>query len=115
MRVGWQTWLAPSLDTGFALLLAVALFMRAITARLMAMRVQDRVIRFELRARMRLALPADLHGRIDELTPEQLVALRFAGDGELPELVRDVLAGRLASQKAIKLKIKDWQGDYLRG
>ena len=49
-----------------------------------------------------------------ELTPRQMVALRFASDKELPELVRDVLAGKLASQKAIKLAIKDWQGDYLR-
>lgn len=43
----------------------------------------------------------------------QLVALRFAGDGELADLVREVLAGKLASQKAIKLAIKDWKGDHL--
>ena len=67
-----------------------------------------------LQARMRACLPADLQGRMHELTPRQMVALRFASDKELPELVRDVLAGKLASQKAIKLAIKDWQGDYLR-
>jgi hypothetical protein len=42
------------------------------------------------------------------------VALRFASDAELPELVRDVLEGRLTTQKAIKQRVKDWQGDYLR-
>jgi hypothetical protein len=29
-------------------------------------------------------------------------------------LVREVLAGSLTSQKAIKEKVKDWQGDFLR-
>ena len=59
-------------------------------------------------------LPADLAARIGELRPSHLVALRFAGDRELPELVREVLAGTLTTQKAIKVRIKDWQGDYLR-
>ena len=59
-------------------------------------------------------LPADLQSRMHELTPAQLVALRFASDQELADLVRDVLAGKHASQKSIKLAIKNWQGDYLR-
>jgi hypothetical protein len=83
-------------------------------ARAMALRVQDRVIRLEVQARMRGCLPAELQSRINELTPPQMVALRFASDAELADLVRDVLAGKLANQKAIKLAIKDWQGDYLR-
>jgi len=29
-------------------------------------------------------------------------------------MVRDVLAGRLGSQKDIKMRVKDWQGDLLR-
>jgi hypothetical protein len=49
-----------------------------------------------------------------ELTLSQMVALRFASDKELADLVRDVLAGKYPNQKAIKLAIKDWQGDYLR-
>jgi hypothetical protein len=28
--------------------------------------------------------------------------------------VRDVLAGNLATQKAIKERVKNWQGDHLR-
>ena len=46
--------------------------------------------------------------------PDQLIALRFAGDAEMPGLCREVLDGKLASRKAIKLKIQNWQGDYLR-
>ena len=67
-----------------------------------------------MRLRLREILPADLQGRINDLTRQQLVALRFAGDAEMPALVRDVLAGSLTSQRAIKEKVKDWQADYLR-
>jgi hypothetical protein len=104
----------PSLSTGFALVVAAALVMLALTARVMALRVQDRVIRLEMRLRLGGCLPPDLRSRVDQLTPEQLVALRFAGDAELPDLIRDVLAGNLPTQKSIKLRVKNWQGDFLR-
>ncbi len=96
------------------LLMAIGLIMLALSVRSMVLRVQDRLIRLEMRLRLRGALPADLHDRIPALTPRQLIALRFASDAELPGLVREVLAGTLATSKDIKLKIKDWQGDFLR-
>lgn len=111
MRHVWQN---PNRSTGFAALVAFGILTAAFAARAMALRVQDRVIRFELQARMRGCLPADLHSRVPELTPSQMVALRFASDRELADLVPEVLAGKYANQKAIKLAIKDWQGDYLR-
>ena len=64
--------------------------------------------------RLQQCLPADLRTRIYELTPGQLIALRFASDAELPDLVREVLAGKLTSSKEIKLRVKNWQGDFLR-
>ena len=88
--------------------------MLALLARVMAVTVQDRVIRLEMRHRLKDTLPVDLHGRINDLTPRQLVALRFASDDEMPALVREVLAGNLTTQKAIKQRVKNWQGDYLR-
>lgn len=109
-----HVWLNPNRSTAFAALVAFGILTATFASRLMALKVQDRVIRFELQARMRGLLPADLQARMHELTPAQMVALRFAGDRELADLVRDVLAGKLTSQKAIKLAIKDWQGDYLR-
>ena len=63
---------------------------------------------------MRGCLPVELQTRIGELTPNQMVALRFASDRELADLMRGVLDGKLTSQNAIKKAIKDWQGDFLR-
>jgi hypothetical protein len=42
------------------------------------------------------------------------VALRFASDAELPDLVRKVLGGSLTDGKAIKKAITSWQADYQR-
>jgi|ERR1043166_44560 hypothetical protein len=104
----------PSLHTAWMLVVALALATLALTARLMALTVQDRVIRLEMRHRLGQCLPADLQARIGDLTRQQLIALRFASDAELADLVRDVLAGNLASSKEIKLRVKNWQGDWLR-
>lgn len=107
-------YLAPSRSTGWAAVVAAALLMLALLARIMAVTVQDRVIRLEMRLRLKDTLPWDLQGRVNELTRQQLVALRFASDDEMPALVRETLAGTLTSQKAIKERVKNWQGDYLR-
>jgi hypothetical protein len=104
----------PTLRDGWNVIVAVALLMVALLSRGQANTVQDRVIRLEMRSRLQGLLPAELKPRIDDLTPKQLVALRFASDAELPELVRDVLAGKLSTQKEIKMRVRDWQGDWLR-
>jgi len=93
---------------------AVALFLLFFFARQFAVTVQDRVIRLEMRLRMERLLPADLVGRFGEFEPQQLVALRFAGDGELPDLAKRVLSGELRTNPQIKKQIKDWQADWLR-
>jgi len=103
-----------SADTVIGALTAAALVMVALFGRIFALRVQDRVIRLEMRLRMQQLLPADLKPRILEFRPAHLVALRFASDAELPQLARKVLDGSLTSQKAIKMAVGDWQGDYLR-
>jgi len=105
---------SPSAETGRGVLVAVCLVLIALFARTFALRVQDRVIRLEMRLRLRGILPPDLQPAIAQLTHRQLVALRFASDTELPELIREVVAGKLATQKDIKMRIKDWQSDWLR-
>jgi hypothetical protein len=76
--------------------------------------VQDRVIRLEERLRYERMLPADLQARCRELTINQIVALRFACDAELPTLARKVLDEKLTERKAIKQLIKTWKPDYQR-
>jgi len=104
----------PSPSTGWSLVVAIALVGLALAARLMALKVQDRVIRLEMRLRMQQLLTPDLCRSAQALTPGQLVALRFASDAELADLVREVLDGKLSTQKAIKQRVKTWEGDYLR-
>ncbi len=43
-----------------------------------------------------------------------MIALRFAPDDELPELVDRVLKGELNTGKEIKLAIRNWRGDHVR-
>ena len=94
--------------------LAVALVLLFFIARVMAMTVQDRVIRLEERMRMRALFPPDLQPSIDTFTVKQLVALRFAGDAELPALARKVLDDNIVDQKAIKKMVTEWRADHLR-
>ncbi|MEO6222167.1 MAG: DUF6526 family protein [Vicinamibacterales bacterium] len=103
--------LAPNLGTLVAATTAVALLILALFARLFALKVQDRVIRLEMRMRLRELLPVAMHPRITELTAAQMVALRFASEAELPELVQTVLRDRITERKAIKLMIKNWTAD----
>jgi hypothetical protein len=107
-------WMTPAQQTGWAVVVAAALLMLALMSRAMAVAAQDRIIRLEMRLRLARVLPPDLQSRINELTPRHLVALRFAGDAELTTLVREVLEGRLTRPKDIKLRVKDWQADWLR-
>jgi len=104
----------PSFPTIFGVLVAAALVVLALYARLFALTVQDRVIRLEMRLRLRELLPSDLRARVGEFTTGQLVALRFASDAELPALARRVLDEKLQDRKAIKQLVTDWQGDFLR-
>jgi hypothetical protein len=101
-------------DRLLLLLVAVALILLFFFARIFALRVQDRVIRLEMRLRLREVLPAPLASRVPELTIDQLVALRFASDAELPGLCAKVLDERIRDRKAIKRMVTAWQADDLR-
>jgi hypothetical protein len=103
-----------SADGIISIVVAFALLLGFLTARLMALNVQDRVIRLEERLRYERLLPADLKPRVGELTVNQFVSLRFASDAELPALARKVLDEKLNNRKAIKQLIKNWRPDYLR-
>jgi hypothetical protein len=98
----------------WSVIFAAGLAALALASRLSTLSVQDRVIRLEMRLRLAQLLPPDVQPRIGEFTTGQLVALRFAGDEELPALARQVLQEKLNDRKTIKQRIKNWQPDFLR-
>lgn len=116
LNLGWTAWNLrdPSFPAVLDVLVAVALLLVTYYARSFPLKAQDRVIRLEMRLRMRDRLPADLQGRIDEFTPTQMVGLRFAGDDELPDLAREVLDRNLTKATPIKKRITDWHADHHR-
>jgi len=93
---------------------AIGISTAVLSSRIMALAVQDRLIRLEMRLRLREVLPGPLAARISELRTKQLIALRFASDAELPALVERTLGGEFATQREIKRAVTDWQPDYVR-
>lgn len=115
--VVWSAWHAMStrsLDAHFQMLGAFALLGVFWYARSFPLKAQDRVIRLEEQLRLTRLLPDDLRPRVDELSARQLIALRFASDGEVADLVRWVLAENISSSKQIKQRIRSWRADYHR-
>jgi len=103
----------PNGMTLWLVLLMVALCVWLVRTRTYALRVQDRLIRLEERLRMEKILPDEVMARFDELTPQQVVGLRFASSGELAELTRRALDEKLTA-KQIKAAIKEWRPDHAR-
>jgi hypothetical protein len=106
--------LAPSLDSAAQVVTVVVLGLLMWYARIFPMKVQDRVIRLEEQLRLARVLPEEMRSRISSLTMGQYIALRFAPDGELPELVRRIIAGDLTTPDSIKKAIKNWRPDHHR-
>lgn len=93
---------------------AAAISAAVVSSRIMALTVQNRIIRLEMRLRLQDVLSGELLTRSKALSVRQLIALRFASDAELPALVERTLKGEFKNGKEIKAAIKDWQADWLR-
>jgi hypothetical protein len=76
--------------------------------------VQDRLICLEERLRLARVLPPELSARADSLSADQLIALRFASDAELPALVKKVLDQNIRARADIKSLVVDWRPDHMR-
>jgi len=98
----------------FMILVALTLALIPFSLRAMIATVQDRVIRLEERLRLSNLLPAEMHSRINDLTPGQLVGLRFAPDDEVVGLAQRCISGELTKGEQIKKEIRNWRPDYLR-
>jgi hypothetical protein len=82
----------------------------AFLARIFALKAQDRAIRAEENLR-HLALTGKLLD--SRLGIRQIIALRFAGDGEFVTLARRAADENL-DPKTIKEAVREWRGDYHR-
>lgn len=105
---------APTGYNAWLVFFAFGLLLFSFTARSMSLRAQDRVIRLEEQLRLSRLLMGDDVAAIDRLRPGQLIALRFASDEEVPDLVRRCTSGELTSPEQIKKAISSWRPDYLR-
>lgn len=103
----------PGLAPAWELIASIGLILTFLRLRSYALHNQDRLIRLEETLRMERVLAEPLRSRIHELSPGQFVALRFAPDQELPQLVEQTLAEHL-DREAIKRRIVQWRPDTFR-
>jgi hypothetical protein len=100
----------PSVVSFGLVLLSFGVFILVLISRSYTVRLQDRIIRLEMLGRLaRLGRDRDFA----RLSTSQIIALRFASDGELPTLVDKTLAENLTSDQ-IKRAIVTWQPDLDR-
>jgi hypothetical protein len=104
----------PDRNTGWWIVVSAALVVLATLVRQNSLRVQDRLIRLEEKLRYQQVLSPALCQQTSTLHPDQIVALRFAGDDELEELVGAVLAGKFSKNADLKRAIKNWRADTFR-
>ena len=105
---------APDRNSGWSIVVSLALLMLTFLVRLNPLKAQDRIIRLEERLRYQQVLSPALLPQTSALSPGQIIALRFAGDDELEELVSAVLAGKFTRNTEIKKAIKHWRADTFR-
>lgn len=105
--LGWD-----AADVSMGLLFG-AVFMALPIGRIYTVRLQDRIIMLEMKVRCAEVLPAGEDARLAQLTPKQIVALRFASDAELGDLLDRAVRERL-SPADIKRAVTQWQADYHR-
>jgi hypothetical protein len=110
----WELVARPSPGSAALVLVALAAGAGIYYARINALVVQTRLVCLEERLRLARLLPAPLVARIGELGTDQLVATRFASDGEVADLVRQVLEEKLTSRKEIKRRVRTWRADWMR-
>ena len=100
-------------ESVYQLLISFVLVLFPMLARLYALKLQNRIILNEMRNRYFHLTGLPFTEKENLLKLGQIIALRFASDGELLELMEKSIEKGL-SPKEIKLQIKNWKGDYRR-
>ena len=110
LTFSFEAFRRPSPQAFGLVALAFSAIVLAGISRAYTVRLQDRIIRLEMRLRLARFGKAIEFTR---LTTPQLVALRFASDAELPGLADRALAENLGLDQ-IKRAINNWQPDFHR-
>jgi len=76
-------------------------------------RLQDRIIRLEMKVRGMTVLTPSQQAILERLSKSQVIALRFASDGELGALVEQADREKLSADQ-IKRAIRNWVPDFDR-
>ena len=97
---------------GLAALIAANLVLLAIS-RAYTTKLQNRLIRLEMRMQCAQFLSAAQMAALSRISMPQLVALRFASDGEVPALLERAEREGLTNDQ-IKRAIKNWIPDWDR-
>jgi hypothetical protein len=95
----------------FALCAAVIVLLQI--SRRYTTRLQDRIIKLEMRVRTAAFLTPEQLRLLGQLNNKQIAALRFASDAELPALLERAVREKLPP-KEIKRAVKTWTPDLDR-
>ncbi len=101
-----------TMGIGLAALIGAVLTL-LVAARLYVTRLQDRIIKLEMRLRCASLLSPGQQAVLARLDKSQIVALRFASDEELPALLERADRESLSSDQ-IKRAIVTWMPDWDR-
>ena len=100
-------WNAQALAFG---LLLCAVLVNISVGRVYITKLQDRIIMLEMKVRCAEVLAAGDDARLAQLSPKQIVALRFASDAELGALLDRAVREGL-SPVDIKKAVREWRMD----
>jgi len=104
--------LGRSTSLGLLALCAAVIVLLQISRRYTT-RLQDRIIKLEMRVRTASFLTLEQQRLLGQLDNKQIAALRFASDGELPALLERAVREKLPP-KEIKRAVKTWVPDLDR-
>ncbi len=109
-----QRWRATGdrLSVGLLALCAAVIVLLQISRRYTT-RLQDRIIKLEMRVRTAALLTPDQQRLLTQLNNKQIAALRFASDAELPALLERAAREQLKPDD-IKRAVKTWTPDLDR-
>ncbi len=104
---GWATGPLGAISITMAVMVLTAI------SRIYTVRLQDRIIQLEMKVRCAEILPGGEDAQLAQLSPKQTVALRFASDEELGELLKRAVGEKMTPTQ-IKQAVRNWRADNLR-